>query len=53
MIEDKEKNKTYFVSGGDDCSIIVIDISNGLNLTIDNKNTFIEKLNSYYISSEF
>ena len=28
MIEDKEKNKTYFVSGGDDCSIIVIDISN-------------------------
>jgi hypothetical protein len=30
MIEDKEKNKTYFVLGGDDCSIIAIDISNGL-----------------------
>ena len=53
MIEDKEKNKTYFVSGGDDCSIIVIDISNGLNLTIDNNNTFIEKLNSIIVNCVF
>ena len=53
MIEDTEKKKVYFVSGGADSLISIIDISNGLNLTIDDNNHFVEKLSSPIVSAIF
>ncbi len=53
MIEDTEKNKVYFVSGGADSLISIIDITNGLNLSIDDNNHFVEKLSSPIVSAIF
>ena len=53
MIEDTEKNKVYFVSGGADSLISIIDITNGLNLSIDDNKHFVEKLSSPIVSAIF
>ena len=53
MIKDTEKNKVYFVSGGADSLISIIDITNGLNLSIDDNNHFVEKLSSPIVSAIF
>ena len=55
MIDDKEKNKSYLVTGGSDCLIVLIDISKGLEGDFDlyDSNNFMEQLETPIVSALF
>ena len=55
MIDDKEKNKSYLVTGGSDCLIVLIDISKGLEGDFDlyDSNNFMEQLDTPIVSALF